>query len=279
MPYPATRCELGCTAAENHAGRLPGLALHFKLLPHDTVADAGAESLGGSLLGGKPGGKAFRGGYATSLAVGDFNGRIDVTQEAIAKAFERAADPSDFNQVDAGTKNHRQALPFAGLAGCIHCDHLAGSSRIKLTRPATLSDARVMEPSVSKCAEDVFTAGQPLLQLRAFSLEGHAPIVRLLPRALTASGAWMLRQEAAGGVLRYLFEFERSNGIHVYIMMMSLGLELTRNSHLIFTSFCQRTHNLPATETLLVTTCDLEVRELADDAGASEPLFGGNSSA
>ena len=127
--------------------------------------------------------------------------------------------------------------------------------------------------------DDIFTAGQPLLQLRAFSMEGNGQISRLLPSALTASGAWVLRHELANGVLRFLFEFERSNGMNVYIMLVSAGLELTRNSHLIFTSFCQRTHNLPHPQTRLVSTCDLEIRELADDAGSSEPLFGGNSAA
>ncbi len=136
-----------------------------------------------------------------------------------------------------------------------------------------------MEPSPPRTMDEIFTAGQPLLQLRAFSMEGNQQIERVLPSALSSSGAWVLRQEVVSGMLRSLFEFERSNGINVYIMLVGLGLEFTRNSHLIFTSFCQRTHHLPYPQTVLVSTCNLEIRELADDAKSFEPLFGGNSAA
>jgi hypothetical protein len=57
-------------------------------------------------------------------------------------------------------------------------------------------------------------------------------------------------------------------------MLVSLGLELTANSHQSLTSFCQRTVDLPAAETMLVAVCDLEIRDLADEASSPEQLFG-----
>ena len=117
------------------------------------------------------------------------------------------------------------------------------------------------------------------MQIRAFSLEDQPQLRRLLPGALSASGAWLLRHELKDGVLRFLFEFERSNGINMYIMLVSIGLELTRLSHTTLSNFCQRSHSLPQSEMIQVASCDLEITELVDESFLHEPLFGSNSSA
>ena len=123
----------------------------------------------------------------------------------------------------------------------------------------------------------MFTEDLPPMLLRAFSLDSGQQLLRFLPGALSSSGAWVLRHEVASGFVRFFFEFERSNGMNVYVMLVSLGLELTRSSHLSLTSFCQRTLNLPRSETLQVASCELEIRELLEDGVSSEPLFGSTS--
>ena len=124
----------------------------------------------------------------------------------------------------------------------------------------------------------VFTEDLPPIQLRAFSIDSGQQLLRFLPGALSSSGAWVLRHEVTSGLVRFFFEFERSNGMNVYVMLVGLGLELTRSSHLALTSFCQRTLNLPQSETIQVACCELEVRELLEDGATSEPLFGSTSS-
>jgi hypothetical protein len=117
----------------------------------------------------------------------------------------------------------------------------------------------------------------PPMYLRAFLLDDRQQLLRFLPAALSSSGAWLLRHEATSSLMRFFFEFERSNGMNVYVMLVGIGLELTRSSHLSLTSFCQRTMQLPETAALQVATCDLEVTELLEDESSGDPLIGENS--
>lgn len=87
----------------------------------------------------------------------------------------------------------------------------------------------------------------------------------------------MLRHDTAAGIMRFFFEFERSNGMNIYVMLVSLGLELTRSSHLALTCFCHRSLHLSEDELLQVATCELEVREMLEEP-VDEPVFGHRSS-
>ena len=135
-----------------------------------------------------------------------------------------------------------------------------------------------MELPETSATHSLFREGLPPILLRAFSIDDRQQLLRFLPGALSASGAWVLRHELASGLVRFVFEFERSSGMNVYVMLVSVGLELTRSSHLALTSFCQRTLNLPQSELLQVATCELEVRDLLEDHMSAEPLFGTSSS-
>ncbi len=139
------------------------------------------------------------------------------------------------------------------------------------------SDLAYMEPPAPLPGPEVFSESLQPIQLRAFSMEDRHHLLRFLPSALSASGGWLLRHEVTAGLVRFIFEFERSNGMNVYVMLVGIGLELTRSSHLTLTSFCQRTLNLPRNETLQVATCELEISELLGDASSTDPLFGSTS--
>jgi hypothetical protein len=113
------------------------------------------------------------------------------------------------------------------------------------------------------------------LQLRALCVEDHQQTLRMLSLVLAPSGGWLLRhRKPAPGILQVVFEFERNAAIDIYVMLVALGLELTRNSHLLLTSYCQRSAGLSPGDTIQVASCELEIRELADEASSPEPLFG-----
>lgn len=113
------------------------------------------------------------------------------------------------------------------------------------------------------------------LQLRAFSIDDQQDLLRSLPLVLVTAGGWLLKHRwPSPGILQVIFEFERSAALEIYVMLVSLGLELTANSHQAITSFCQRTIDLPQAQRLLVAFCELEIRDLADEASSPEQLFG-----
>jgi hypothetical protein len=134
-----------------------------------------------------------------------------------------------------------------------------------------------MEPPAASTDLDLFTPDLPPMQLCAFSIDDRHHLLRFLPLALSASGAWLLRHEVTSGLIRFIFEFERSNGMNIYGMLVGIGLELTRSSHAVLTSFCERTLNLSSAGACQVATCELEICELLEDTASTEPLFGSTS--
>ena len=113
------------------------------------------------------------------------------------------------------------------------------------------------------------------LQIRAFTIDEPQHLLRSLSLLLVATGGWLVRhRRPAPGILQVVFEFERSAAMDMYIMLISLGLELTSNSHLVLTGFCQRTADLPVSDSVQVATCSLEIRDLADEASSPEQLYG-----
>ncbi len=118
------------------------------------------------------------------------------------------------------------------------------------------------------------TVSESDLCLRALSLDNHQQTLRMLSLVLAPSGGWLLRHRVlAPGVLQVVFEFERSAAMDIYVMLVALGLELSSNSHLLLTNFCQRTADLPPSDAVQVASCSLEVRELGDAIPGSGPLF------
>ena len=76
---------LGGAAGQMEGGLAAGLAHDFQFEPTDTLADAGAEGLGPSFLGGEAGGEAL-GCVLLAPAVGDLAGGEDAAQKAVAEA-------------------------------------------------------------------------------------------------------------------------------------------------------------------------------------------------
>ena len=110
MSHAKLHRNLGGAAVEAEVGAASRLPHHFNLEPVHTPADAGSESLGGGLFGGKSSGKAF-GGIAFAQAVGLLRWCEDTIQEPGAKALKRLMNARDFNKVNAATDNHVEYQP------------------------------------------------------------------------------------------------------------------------------------------------------------------------
>ena len=97
--------ELGGATVEAERGLAGGGAKDFDVAPSDAAGDAGAEGLGGGLLGGEAGGEALGGGLL-ARAVGDLAGGIDAAEEALAEAVDAALDAWNFGEIGAETEDH-----------------------------------------------------------------------------------------------------------------------------------------------------------------------------
>lgn len=138
-----------------------------------------------------------------------------------------------------------------------------------------LSDERTMHTGDDNSRDAQFKEQLPGLTLRAFSVDDQRDLLQSLSLLLVTSGGWLLKhRRPSQGILQVIFEFQRSAAVDIYVMLVSLGLELTANSHKALTGFCQRTVDLPAAQTMLVAVCELEIRDLADEASSPEQLFG-----
>lgn len=142
------------------------------------------------------------------------------------------------------------------------------------------SDEECMQPNGQSYSDTQTLERPPDMQIRAFTVDQPQDILRSLSLLLVATGGWLVRhRRPATGVLQVIFEFERAAAIDMYIMLVSLGLELTANSHVVLTGFCQRTPNLTPSDSVQVATCALEIRDLADEASSPEQLYGSSAMA
>jgi hypothetical protein len=102
-------CDLGGTAGEVEGGTLSGQAANLDLLPCNPVLNAGAKSLGASLLGRETCREAL-GVIFLALAVGNLRWGKDAGEEARAKTGYGLRDAIDFYDVDAGSNEHEGKL-------------------------------------------------------------------------------------------------------------------------------------------------------------------------
>jgi hypothetical protein len=81
------------------------------------VADSGAQCLGASFFGCKPGSKTFR-GIALAQAIGLLTGGVNAVEEAAPIAVNRLLYAPDFCQIDSGSNDHAvyQAKSFTFFA-------------------------------------------------------------------------------------------------------------------------------------------------------------------
>ena len=98
---------------ELDAGGLAAAPDDFYVAPAD-APDAGAEGLHGGFLGGEAAGEL--GG--ASATVGGFALGVDAAEEAVAVVLVNAADPGDFDDVNAGYEHWRPRC--VGLRGLLY---------------------------------------------------------------------------------------------------------------------------------------------------------------
>ena len=113
------------------------------------------------------------------------------------------------------------------------------------------------------------------IQMRATSIDEPAHLVQTLTGAILGCGGWVLSRGATDtGVVKMLFEFDRSHCIDMYIVLIAAGVELSRGSHIRFTELCQCALLTPCQGGTQITTIDLEIvtspaKELEETASQS----------
>jgi hypothetical protein len=97
---------------------------------------------------------------------------------------------------------------------------------------------------------NVFDAEEPVdwdLRLTATCAEDPQRLMRFLTGAVLSCGGWVLSRSLPGSdTVEISFEFARGVSLEIYSMLISAGLELSRDAHISMTELCQCTKNLAA---------------------------------
>src|SRR5579883_1678916 len=101
----------------------------------------------------------------------------------------------------------------------------------QLNEMAEQSDQGGCEEHVRSGYESEEAAGW-MLRLTALCAGDPAKTVRVLTGALLACGGWVLTRTQEKGVAAVDFEFARAACVEVYALLISCGLELSRETHL-----------------------------------------------
>jgi hypothetical protein len=81
-----------------------------------------------------------------------------------------------------------------------------------------------------------------VLYLTAFVPEDQSLVVPRLSGLIPDCGAWIRsRSYVAPGTARFVFEFPRDICVEIYSALVSVGLQLTPNSHSMLTELCRCT--------------------------------------
>jgi hypothetical protein len=87
------------------------------------------------------------------------------------------------------------------------------------------------------------------LRLTATCAEDPRRLMRFLTGAVLGCGGWVLSRSLPGSdTVEISFEFARGVSLEIYSMLISAGLELSRDAHISMTELCQCTKNLLATK-------------------------------
>lgn len=108
------------------------------------------------------------------------------------------------------------------------------------------------------------------LKLTATSGDDPQRLLRFLTGAVLSCGGWVLSRSMPGSdTVEMSFEFARAVSLEVYSVLISAGLELSRDAHISMTELCQCTKNLLATKgfdvarvRLLIQAVSLEGKNL-----------------
>ncbi len=108
------------------------------------------------------------------------------------------------------------------------------------------------------------------LRLTATSADDPQRLLRFLTGAVLTCGGWVLSRSLPGSdTVEMSFEFARAVSLEIYSVLISAGLELSRDAHISMTELCQCTKNLLATKgfdvarvRLLIQAVSLEGKNL-----------------
>src|SRR6266700_199319 len=99
-------------AGQPHPRLSRGLVDDAEVAPENPAAKAGAERLGGGLLGGEAAGIARSAGRAAAIAAAALGFGEDAVEKTLAKALDRLLDPANVDQIATDAEDHRgQSLP------------------------------------------------------------------------------------------------------------------------------------------------------------------------
>jgi len=109
------------------------------------------------------------------------------------------------------------------------------------------------------------------MEMKALSTQEPGVLVKTLTGAILGSGGWILSRGAnEEGQLTLLFEFERRHCVEIYSILVSAGLELSAQTHRLFTDLCQCTMHRAEACATEIASVDLEIQTLQADFAESQ---------
>lgn len=117
---------------------------------------------------------------------------------------------------------------------------------------------------------DVLEAELPTVELRGHSYADHRQVVPMLLDAVAVCGCWVLEQRALSPTMTELrLEVQLRSVFELYSSLISVGIELTRDSHTRMSGLCTvRDHNPRQAKRRRILTVRLELSFL--EQGGSE---------
>jgi hypothetical protein len=118
------------------------------------------------------------------------------------------------------------------------------------------------------------------LRLTATCADDPQRVMRFLTGAVLTCGGWVLSRSMPGSdTVEMSFEFARAVSLEVYSVLISAGLELSRDAHISMTELCQCTKDLMPTKAfdvarvrLLILATPLDKKDYKNNHHSAERM-------
>ena len=99
------------------------------------------------------------------------------------------------------------------------------------------------------------------MEMKAVSIEDPGRLMQAISGAILGCGGWVLSRGAnETGTVNIFFEFERKACVNIYGELISIGLVLSQNGHVLLTELCQCTLNQNRDCSADIASIDLEIQ-------------------
>ncbi len=252
---------LGGAAGEVQFRMLAGAAAHLDFAPANALRNAGAKCFGGGLFGTEARREAFCRAAALAVAVFHLCRSEDSMEEAIAKARDGVADPRNFHQVGAGAENHAMLQSLCRRS-------VAPWDGARRQAPAAKADRdTVNDIDAERNAQQNDLQPEPVeLRLQCLTYDERQNVLPALTDAIDRAGGWLLeRRTVAAHALELRLELQVRALVDIYAALVSSGVELTREAHLMLTERCTCRQYQPSRKNMAnILSIRLEIAFLGD---------------